>query len=501
MRSLRIVVYAFMLSLAGSSLLAQSAALDAAAATMGGKDRILAVRTLVLEGTGTQLNFGQNVAPFAASQFEVTAWRRAFDFANRRWFMDLTRVPKFTTGNMSPQRQRTGLDGAPNGVAYNIGNNDNMIRAGGTAAADRFWEFVTHPIGFIQAAYQAGVTPTEAAAPNGQRKVTIAPMGTTVSMFIDGGTNLPVRIERSVYQAMLGDVNFVTELSDYQDAGGLKLPTRFVQKYENLFIVGDVKLSASRVDADVGNIAATDSIRAVVVQAGAPPAAPTIAVDTLAPGVWRIAGGSHHTIAIEQSSRVVLVEAPQSDARTLAAIAKAREIAPAGKPVDLVINTHHHFDHSGGFRAAVSQGLQVATHRDNKDFYERVVFPRRHTSQPDALAQNPKPLRLMTIGDRHVMRDDLRTIEIHHVPGNPHNANMLVVYLPAEKILIQADLYNPPAANPPANAPPPVFPFVANLVDNVTRRNLQVERVVGIHGNPVPYTQLQAAAASATRTP
>jgi glyoxylase-like metal-dependent hydrolase (beta-lactamase superfamily II) len=501
MRTPRLTSLALALSFAGSSLAAQSPALDAAAATMGGKDRIMAVRTLVLEGAGTQLNFGQNVTPFAESQFEVTAWRRAFDFANRRWFMDLTRVPKFVTGNMNPQRQRSGLDGAPNGVAYNVGNNDNMIRAGGTAATDRIWEFLTHPIGFVQAAYQPGSAPIEERAPNGMRKVTITPMGTPISMYIDVATNLPARIERAVYQAMLGDVVFVTELSEYRDEGGFKVPMRFVQKYENLFIVSDVKLSASRIDADVGNIAATDSIRAVVVQAGAPPAPPTIAVDTLAPGVWRIAGQSHHTIAIEQSNRVVLVEAPQNDARTLAAIAKARELAPAGKPVELVINTHHHFDHSGGFRAAVSQGLQIATHRGNKDFYERVVYPRRHASQPDALTQNPKPLRLMTIGDRHVMRDDLRTIEIHHVAGNPHNGNMLVVYLPAEKILIQADLYNPPAANLPANAPPPVFPFVANFVDNVTRKNLQIERVVGIHGAPVPWAQVQAAAASATRTP
>ena len=498
MRSLRIVLYVFTLSLVGSSVLAQSAALDAAAAAMGGKDRLLAVRTLVVEGTGTQLNFGQNLTPTAETQFELTAWRRVFDFANRRLFMDLTRVPRFTTGNMNPQRQRTGLDGD---VAYNIGNNDVMQRVGGTAGSDRRWEFLSHPIGFVQAAYSPGVTVTETPAPGNMRKVTINPMGFTVSMVIDPRTNLPASIERTIYQPMLGDVAFITDWSDYQDSGGIRMPMRVAQRYENLFRLGEVKLSASRVDADVGNIAATDSIRSAVVQAGAPPAAPTITVDTLAPGVWRIAGQSHHTIAIEQSNRVVLVEAPQSDARTLAAIAKARELAPAGKPVDLVINTHHHFDHSGGFRAAVSQGLQVATHQGNKDFYERVVYPRRHTSQPDALTQNPKPLRLMTIGDRHVMRDDLRTIEIHHVAGNAHNGNMLVVYLPAEKILIQADLYNPPAANLPANAPPPVFPFVANLVENVTRKNLQVERVVGIHGAPVPWAQVQAAAASATRTP
>ena len=485
------------LVVAPAALFAQSPALDAAAAAMGGKERIVQVRTIVLEGTGTQLNFGQNLTPSAESQFEVTSLVRSMDFANSRWFLDLSRVPKFTSANMNPQRQRTGLDGT---VAYNIGNNDAMTRGSAAAAADRFWELLTHPIGFIKAAaYTPGATVAET-ADGAMRRVTLTMPTGTIAMIVDPRTNLPARIERPGYHAMLGDVPFITDLSDYRDVGGLKLPFRFVQRYGTVVTLSDLRLSASRVDVDVGNIAATDSIRNVVVQAGAPPPPPNVVVDTVAPGVWRIAGQSHHTIAIEQSNRVVLVEAPQNDTRTLAAIAKAREIAPAGKPVDLVINTHHHFDHAGGFRAAVSQGLQVATHQGNKDFYERVVFPGIHRTTPDALAQNPKPLRLITVGDRHVMRDDLRTIEIHHVAGNAHNANMLVVYLPAEKILIQADLYNPPAANAPANAPPPVFPFAANLVENVTRKNLQVDRVIGIHGTPVTWAQVQAAA-SASRAP
>lgn len=475
-----------------AAIAAQSPALDAAAAAMGGKDRILAVRTLLLEGTGTQLNFGQNHAPMAETRFEVTAWRRAFDYAHRRWFMELTRVPRFTAAGTSPQRQRVGLDGAPDGVAYNIGNNDVMVRAGAAVAADRAWEFTTLPIGFLQAANVEGATVIDEPAPGNMRRVTISSLSVPISMFVDTRTHLPARIERTVDQAMLGDVRLVTELSDYRDAGGVLVPMRIVQRFENLFTLGDIRVSSARLDADVGDLAATDSVRNVVVQVAAPPT-PNVVVDTIAPGVWRIAGGSHHTIAIEQANRVLLVEAPQGDARTLAAIAKARDIAPPGKPVNMVVNTHHHFDHSGGFRAAVSEGLTVVTQQGNKEFYERVVYPRPHTLNPDALQRNRKPLNLLVVGDRHTMRDDVRTVEIHHVPGNAHNAAMLVVYLPAERILIQADLYNPPAPNAPGT---PVFPFVANLVENVQKRGLGVDRVVGIHGMPVPWSDLVAAASA-----
>jgi hypothetical protein len=252
-----------------------------------------------------------------------------------------------------------------------------MTRVGGAAPADRAWEFLVHPVGFIQAAYRPGMAVVEEAGPNNTRRVTITPMGTRVTMVVDGRTNLPLRTERRMDQPMLGDVAYISDLSDYQDAGRLKLPMRIVQRYDDLFTLSDLRLTASRVDADVGNIAATDSIRAVVTQAGQP-APPTIVVDTIAPGVWSIAGQSHHTIAIEQSSRIVLVEAPQNEARTLAAIAKARELNPA-KPVETVINTHHHFDHSGGLRAAISQNLAIVTHQGNREFYEKVLRTRAPT--------------------------------------------------------------------------------------------------------------------------
>lgn len=495
MHCIRVATSAIALGVASGSALAQSPALDAAVRTMGGKDRILAVKTLILEGTGEQLNFGQNHTPYAETRFEVTSFRRSFDYPNRRWFLDLTRVPKFVTANTAPQRQRQGFDGYPNSIAYNVGNNGNMTRAGAQAVTDRLNEFLYHPIGFVQAAYSSGTEISEEPGPNNTRRVRITAAGNKFAVYVDSKTHLPVRVERIVDHPILGDVAFHAEFADWQDVGGLKVPMRITQKFEDLFTTGHLRLTSTRIDEDVGNIAVTDSLRnAPVVQAGQPPAAPTIVVDTLAQGVWLIGGQSHHTVAIEQSDRIVLVEAPQNDARSLAAIATARELRP-GKPVDLLINTHHHFDHAGGLRAAMSQGLTILTHEGNKDFYEKVVYARRHFMQADALQQDPKPLKLTTVADRRVLRDNMRSVEVYHVAGNPHNGNMLVVYLPAEKILIQADLYSPPAANAP---PPAGFPFVANLLENIQRRGLQVERVVGIHGRPVPLSDLHAAA---TRAP
>jgi glyoxylase-like metal-dependent hydrolase (beta-lactamase superfamily II) len=474
---------------AASPLAAQPVTLDGVAQALGGKERVLGVRTVVLEGTGSNLNFGQNQTPYAENTFEVTSFRRSIDFANRRWLLDQTRVPRFTTGNMAPQRQRTGLDGAPNGVAYNIGNNNVMGRAGAQAAADRMHELVYYPVGFLMAAYRAGTEVTVESAPGNQARIRINPAGVKYAMLVDRRTKLPTRIERIVDQPMLGDAVLATEFSDWSNAAGLTVPGRIVQRLMDRWTLSDYRVSATRVNEDVGNLAATDSVRALT--PGAPPA-PTIAVEEIAPGVWSIAGQSHHSIAIEQARRIVLVEAPQNESRTLAAIAAARALRPE-KPVDLLINTHHHFDHSGGLRAAISEGLPIMTHQGNRDFYERYVAVGQHFIQPDALSRNPKQARLIAISDKHVIADSLRTVEVYPIEGNAHSGSMLVVYLPAERVLIQADLYNPPAAN----AVNPVFPFLPNLLENIQRRGLQVDRVVGIHGRPVAFSELQAAASRA----
>jgi glyoxylase-like metal-dependent hydrolase (beta-lactamase superfamily II) len=259
-----------------------------------------------------------------------------------------------------------------------------------------------------------------------------------------------------------------------------------IQKVAERWVLSDLRLTTARVNADVGDLAASADVRAQ----SATPVAPTVNVEEIAPGVWYLNGQTHHSVAIEQQRSIVLVEAPQSEERTLAVIERARGLAP-GKPVDVVINTHHHFDHSAGIRAAISQGLTVLTHEGNRDFFERTIFPARHVTTSDAQARNPKPLRLLPLGDKYVRRDSLRTIETYQILGSQHSGTMVMVYLPAERLLIQADLYNPPAANATA---PISFPFAANLLENIQRRGLAVDRVVGIHGRVVPLSDIQAAA-------
>jgi glyoxylase-like metal-dependent hydrolase (beta-lactamase superfamily II) len=165
--------------------------------------------------------------------------------------------------------------------------------------------------------------------------------------------------------------------------------------------------------------------------------------------------------------------------RALAVIAKARELRP-DKPLKYVANSHHHFDHSGGIRAAVSEGLAVTTHKANAAFYQEAVG-RAHTLVPDALAKNPKPLKLEPVDDMMVIKDDKRTVQVFHIEGSPHADTLLMTYFPKERILVEADVWSPGAA---------VQPYAANLLDNIKKRNLKVDKILPIHGTIAPFSEL-----------
>ena len=118
------------------------------------------------------------------------------------------------------------------------------------------------------------------------------------------------------------------------------------------------------------------------------PAAPPERADVrkIGDGVWLIAGGSHHSLAVEFADHLAMIEAPLSEARSIAVLEAVSKAIP-NKPVRYIVNTHHHLDHLAGLRTYIAQGSTLVTHRDNADFYEKVMFatlPR--TLMPDRLS-------------------------------------------------------------------------------------------------------------------
>src|SRR5919197_3012657 len=116
-----------------------------AAAALGGRDRLLAIKTLVIEGDGTNGNLGQDMTPEATGQaFVLKVYKRAIDVAGGRVRIEQTRTPNFAYFQGSqPQTQVLGIDGD---VGYNVAPNGAATRVSNAVARDRRLEMYHHPV-------------------------------------------------------------------------------------------------------------------------------------------------------------------------------------------------------------------------------------------------------------------------------------------------------------------------------------------------------------------
>ena len=186
---------------------------------------------------------------------------------------------------------------------------------------------------------------------------------------------------------------------------------------------------------------------------------------------------------------MIVVETPLNDGRSIPVLAQVKQLVP-GKPVRYVINSHTHFDHSGGLRAAVAEGATIITQAQNKPYFER-AFAVANTIAPDQLAKSGKKARFKTVEDKLVLSDGTRSVEIYHVDDSHHTDAFLMVYLPRERLLVEADSFTPGPPDAPVPAQP--NPNHTNLVDNLARLDLPVDRILPLHGRVVPLTELYVA--------
>jgi glyoxylase-like metal-dependent hydrolase (beta-lactamase superfamily II) len=90
-------------------------------------------------------------------------------------------------------------------------------------------------------------------------------------------------------------------------------------------------------------------------------------------------------------------------------------------------------------------------------------------------------VKIQAVGDMGKLTDGTRTIELHLLKGYEHTGDMLVVYLPKEKILAEPDAFTPPAT-PTTPLVVTAVPYAAALYDNIKRLNLDVQSIVPFHG-------------------
>jgi len=404
-----------------------------------------------------------------------------FDFAvgqnanpNLPWpkFIDKTykRVINFETPAFRMDRVRAQGENPPHGGGQQPIYGDQMQNQTVVVNANTPWvqqlEVWMMPHGFLQAAAKNNAT-VSAKTVGGKKYQVLTFTGQNkakVNGYIND-QNLVERVETWIDNPVLGDMLFDSTYSGYKDFGGVKFPTKIVQKQGDYPIldltITDVKPNAA------ANIQAPNT--------PAPAAAQTTS-EKLGDGVYLILGG-YAAVAVDFKDYIVVIEGPQSEERANAIIAETKKLIP-NKPIRYVVNTHSHYDHSSGLRAFMAEGSIIVTHQINKPFLEKIAsMP--HTLSPDRQEQAKKKPSFETMTEKKVMTDGNHVIELYHMTGIGHHDGLIMAYLPKEKVLLEADAYNPQPAN--ATPPSPPSPYTLALVANIERLKLDVNRIVPVH--------------------
>src|SRR3989475_9787616 len=184
-------------------------------------------------------------------------------------------------------------------------------------------------------------------------------------------------------------------------------------------------------------------------------------------------------MAVDLADPLLLFDpGPRNGARAKAIIAEAKKVIP-NKPIRYGVISHHHFDHTSGLPAVVAEGITIVTPEVNKAFLMTALSAPR-TLAPDSLSKSgKKPVIEGFTGDKRVFQDATRTLEVHVIKGLPHADGIVIGYLPKEKILVYADMFNLPPANAPVPSPPVVGTIV--FLDNIERLKLDVDRIMSVH--------------------
>ena len=442
-------------------------AVDKSMKAMGAEN----LKTLVISGEGWDGCVGQPYNPNTAwwRKFSNKNYVRSIDFDARGWRLQRVRGE----GENPP---RGGCGAGP--IADT--NQNQVTMAGANANWNNQLEYIFLPEGFLRVAVEKNAT-VKSEKIKGKPYTVLSFMGDNKAP-VNGYINelgYVEKVETTIDNNVLGDIVWDAVYSDWKDFGGLKFPTH-IEQYQGTpkffeLTVSDVKPNAPVDLTPPAGRGGRGGAGGAGGRGGQPPA--SISED-LGGGFWLITGG-YAAIVGDYKDYIVVVEGPQNDMRATQIIAEAKRLVP-NKPIKYVINTHAHFDHSGGLRAFVAEGATIITHQINKPYYEK-IFKDPHTLVPDKLSQmSPQPkVKIETMTEKKVVTDGEHTIELFHVQGSTHNEGMIIAYLPKQKVLLEADEFNVG----PANAPTPasINPYHTNLLANIERLKLDVDRIIPVH--------------------
>jgi hypothetical protein len=197
--------------------------------------------------------------------------------------------------------------------------------------------------------------------------------------------HMPAWVRWSHPQTNLGQANLTTTFTGWSETSGLMMPLAYQTRldFRNIDFF-KLYVDAYDVDSTIADLAAP----AAVALAPEPPSLRRAAGDVIACRERHLARQQRDDGDRIQGSRDALRawrQFPRAGERPSSIM---RACLVPGKPVTQLIISHHHFDHTAGFREAVAEGLTIMQRADER---RRLREMATHAAPdfPDDLAKNP----------------------------------------------------------------------------------------------------------------
>lgn len=314
--------------------------------------------------------------------------------------------------------------------------------------------------------------------------------GAENTLYFDEKTGLLSKFEGMGTDVFFGDVVFEMIYTGYRSENGQQIPTGRIAK------VNDEMTEELRFEQLAFNTTLTDdkfkAPAGMKVVTFPPPSQQPL--NKISENVYTVNAGGYNVLFVAFKDYIFVMEAPGGDNVSRSAIEQIKKTFP-NKPVRYVAVTHHHDDHAGGIRTYIAEGATLIAAPGEKSFFERIAKS-RFTIDPDTLTLKPQPLKIETVENgKRVLTDGATTVEILDIGSGPHTDEMLVAYLPNEKILFQGDLLNRPS-----NGDAPIAnDTTVHFAKWIEAKKLAVDKIVGVHGPISTMDELRQSVAEKQR--
>jgi len=296
----------------------------------------------------------------------------------------------------------------------------------------------------------------------------------------------------------LGDVQERTEFVLWDIVDGMRYPTQW-DTYRDNVLLQTTTVSAAHTNVPVPQDSFTlspetkreverlkntsiDGITLGEAIAGAPN--PNKSPEEIAPGIVQLPN-SWYTTLIRQEDGIVIIDAPISSSYSKRVIEEARRRFP-GLPIKGVITSTAFFWHIAGVREYAANHIPIYVRDANRSTVERILNS-PHTLVPDDLSMHPVHPVIRPVSERTVIGHGKNAVVVMPIwlAAEP----MLMTHIPDAHLLHTGEMIQPLGPNGSMLYPESLL----EIRDSVLYAKLQVDRLIGMHMSPTPWSVLEAA--------